>query len=88
MSVREGRSSFRTIALLMLLPIAGLGLILSWSFLQNALHTPASGKHVVATRASVMAPAAKPAAAEPPPPSKKKAAHRTGNLVVILDDVG
>ena len=89
MSGREGRSSFQTIALLMLLPIAGLGLILGWSFLQNALHTPASGKHVVATRASVLAPAAKPAAALAAPPAPKtKTAHRRGNLVVILDDVG
>lgn len=101
---RSNGTSFQTIALLMLLPIAGLGLVLGWSFLQNALHTPASGKHVAATRASVIETAAKPAVekqqAKPEPkataPAKSDAAHdekapakhRHGDLVLILDDVG
>jgi polysaccharide deacetylase 2 family uncharacterized protein YibQ len=74
----------------MLLPILGLGLILSWSFLQNALHTPASGRHVVptATRASVL-PVAKALESKPSAtaiPAKNKQRH--GEIVVILDDVG
>ena len=84
----------------MLLPIAGLGLVLGWSFLQTALHTPASGKHVATTRASAMETAAKPAVASKPmtepkatPPAsaaaeKSATKHRHGDLVLILDDVG
>ena len=86
---REGQGSgFRTIARLMLLPILGLALVLGWSFLQNALHTPASGRHVVAQQASVLAPAKAPEskAAAPATPAKKKQRH--GDIVVILDDVG
>jgi polysaccharide deacetylase 2 family uncharacterized protein YibQ len=89
---REGqRSGFKTIARLMLLPILGLALILGWSFFQNSLHTPASGRHVVATHASVLAPA--PATApesKPAPPAipAKKKQQRHGDIVVILDDVG
>jgi len=88
MSGREG-SGFRTIALLMLLPIAGLGLILGWSFLQNALDAPASQAHVV-TQASVLAPRVTPSK---PPAQRPEAGathekRRGGEIVVILDDVG
>lgn len=105
MARRAGRTgggtstSFQTIALLMLLPIAGLGLVFGWSFLQNALHTPASGKHVVTADASVIETAAKPAveskpaaAAEPKATQaaapEKTSTKRHGDLVLILDDVG
>jgi polysaccharide deacetylase 2 family uncharacterized protein YibQ len=83
-------SSFRTIALLMLLPVFGLALILGWSFLQQALHAPASQAHVTATQASALAPRIIPRKAEPPAKSElaPAAAKRRGELVLILDDVG
>src|SRR5438874_1688472 len=81
MAGREGRrivprrsSSFRSISRLMLVPVAGLLIILIWSFVAIHLPLPAGGKKKAVERASAIAPKAKPK-------------HR-GDIVLILDDVG
>ena len=76
---REGRrrltprqSSFRTIAFLTLIPIAGLLTILIWSFiaLNVRFPLPSSGRKKLAAQAQMVAPL------------------RRGKIVLILDDVG
>jgi polysaccharide deacetylase 2 family uncharacterized protein YibQ len=74
---RQRPSSFRTIAYLMLLPVAGLLLFLLWNFINHAIPPrpePASAKP-------------KPVAASIIESPKKNADHR-GDIVLILDDVG
>jgi polysaccharide deacetylase 2 family uncharacterized protein YibQ len=100
MSGRDGgASSFRTIAVLMLLPIGGLLLVLAWSLFQPLLHPTASQKSAV-TQASVLT---LPSNAQPPhqagkgpvlrheapqvTSSQNDATHR-GDIALILDDVG
>src|SRR5260221_4669428 len=75
-------SSFPTIARLMLIPVAGLLLILLWSFIASHLPEPSpqpkkEAKPVV--RAAVVPRVTPPPA---PPPA------RHGEIVLILDDVG
>jgi polysaccharide deacetylase 2 family uncharacterized protein YibQ len=100
MSGRDGgANSFRTISVLMLLPIGGLALLLAWSFFQPLLHAPAPHQQATA-QASALAlrpgpssshPNGKAAAdrkdaAEPALPGRD-ASHR-GDIALILDDVG
>jgi polysaccharide deacetylase 2 family uncharacterized protein YibQ len=76
------RTSFPTIARLMLIPVAGLLVVLIWSFIATHLPEPAPGKGKPARpaqRASAIP--VKPRAVE------KEKGHR-GNIVLILDDVG
>lgn len=84
MAGREGRrrlsprqSSFRTIALLTLIPVAALLGVLLWSFIAQTVRVPL--------------PARKPAprtAARPARPRPPAAAPVRGRIVLILDDVG
>ena len=82
MAGREGRrktpprrsTSFRTIALLTLLPVSGLILYLGWRFFREHLAAPAEKPQVAAV-------VSQPVVRMPP----KK--HR-GDIVLILDDVG
>lgn len=81
---RRERSSFRTVALLMLLPVGGLLLFLAWRFVAAQLHKAApiaSQSTPPPVEASVIP--KKPIA----PPKPAKSTHR-GDIVLILDDVG
>lgn len=77
---REGasRSSFRTIAVLTLLPVGGLLIFLVWSQLRRG--APPSPAPRVAAR-----PVIKVAVITPP---KTLVAPATGSIVIIIDDVG
>ena len=83
MAGREGKrktpprrsTSFRTIALITLLPIAGLVAYLGWRFFREHVPMPAAKPEMAAV-------VTKPAVA--PPPRRK---HRR-DIVLILDDVG
>lgn len=73
-NVTPRQSSFRTVALLMLLPVAGVLLFLGWRFLRDVVSrrtTPVVEDSAIATHA---------------PPAKQ--AKRRGDIVLILDDVG
>lgn len=83
MAGREGRrrlsprqSSFRTIALLTLIPVAALLGILLWSFIAQTVRLPAPAP----------APRARPS--RPTIPPRPAAAAVRGRIVLILDDVG
>jgi polysaccharide deacetylase 2 family uncharacterized protein YibQ len=68
------RSSFRTVALLMLLPVGGVLLFLGWRFVRDVVpHRPAA-----VVEGAAIAPRTLPA----------KRAARRGDIVLILDDVG
>lgn len=66
-------SSFRTVALLMLLPVGGLLLFLAWRFVRDVV------PHRAAVVEESAIPMRKPAV---------KSAPRRGDIVLILDDVG
>src|SRR5436309_666869 len=74
-------SSFPTIARLMLIPVAGLLLILLWSFIAAHLPEPSPKpkKEAPVVRASTVPRVTPPAAPVP---------TRHGEIVLILDDVG
>lgn len=83
MAGRDGRrrlsprqSSFRTIALLTLIPVIALLGILLWSFIAQTVRLPPAARRVV--RPAVVPHPRAPAAAAPP----------RGRIVLILDDVG
>ena len=88
MAGREGRrklprrqSSFKNVALLLLLPVGGLLVFLAWIFVRAALPvTPARPP----VRAAMIKPAA-PRPVEAPPAADNR---RKGSIVLILDDVG
>ena len=92
MTPEERRSSFKTIALLTLVPVAGLAVFLIW----NAIHGGATPKDVaraVATATTTRSrPAPKTATAPPPdekalpPVSPRK--RGKGAIVLIIDDLG
>ena len=92
MTPEERRSSFKTIALLTLVPVAGLAVFLIW----NAIHGGATPKDVaraVATATTTRPrPALKTATAPPPdekalpPVSPRK--RGKGAIVLIIDDLG
>jgi polysaccharide deacetylase 2 family uncharacterized protein YibQ len=77
------RSSFRTVALLMVLPVAGLFLFVGYRFIRDRLpqlaRTQPTGVHEEAGALPIVRPKAKPAGNE--------GKHR-GDIVLILDDVG
>lgn len=73
-NVTPRQSSFRAVALLMLLPIAGLLLFLGWRFVRDILPRRAA----VVEQSAIVLPRRPPA----------KPAVRHGDIVLILDDVG
>lgn len=73
-NVTPRQSSFRTVALLMLLPVGGLLLFLGWRFARDVV----SRRATPVVEDSVIAP-------RPPAPKPVK---RRGDIVLILDDVG
>jgi uncharacterized protein len=86
------RSSFHNIALLMLLPVAGLLLFLGWRFLstQPFLQRLAASVSKRTTSEASMLPRGKPAAkvATAAKPATAAPARKPGRIVLILDDVG
>jgi polysaccharide deacetylase 2 family uncharacterized protein YibQ len=87
MAGREGKrnlprraSSFRTVALLMLIPIAGILLFFLWGFVHRVLPPPVT----TSTRRSA-APKPRVSAASVIQPAARA---RGGDIVLILDDVG
>ena len=68
------QSSFRTVAFLMLLPIAGLLLFLAWRFVRDV---------VARQSTNVVEESAIPVKTPKPPATKRR-----GDIVLILDDVG
>ena len=92
MTPEERRSSFKTIALLTLVPVAGLAVFLIW----NAIHGGATPKDVaraVAT-ATTTRPRPAPKTATAPPPDEKALPpvsprkRGKGAIVLIIDDLG
>jgi len=88
MAGREGQrstparrvSSFRNVALLMLIPVLGLILLFAYSFVRTQIPAP---KPKTSEARIIPAPPPAPRASRPAPPPS----HR-GDIVLILDDVG
>jgi uncharacterized protein len=97
--VTEGgaRSSFRTIAVLALIPITGLALFFLWQWISVPRSLGTSEPRILSTAAATPpAPAITTTAPAPPPPKRSRGTevprHRgTGNggsIVLIIDDLG
>ena len=93
MTPDERRSSFKSIALLTLVPIAGLAVFLIW----NSWNDGVTPKDVVKAVASATTTAAQlhsntatqePMAEAPLPKVRKRANKGTGSIVLIIDDNG
>jgi uncharacterized protein len=89
----ERRSSFKSIALLTLVPIAGLAVFLIW----NAWNDGVTPREVVRAVATSTKPPANPTTRPPDNPAtpetalpkvRKRAAKGTGSIVLIIDDLG
>lgn len=75
--VRRRASSFRSVAVLMLIPIAGLVVFLGYRFLRDVRPVAPKTQQQPAVDAAIVAPKPKPA------PRQRK-----GEIVLILDDIG
>jgi len=84
--VARRNSSFRTIATLTLLPIAGLIAYFGWRFIQRLSPVERQAPSPV-VRSSVIKPPEGQAKAPVAPPAEKPK-HHHGSIVLILDDVG
>jgi uncharacterized protein len=93
----ERRSSFKTIALLTLVPIAGLTLFLLW----NAIHDGVTPREVVQAVATATQQPRNPVTSQPDNPTtrqpdnplpkvtpRKHARSASGSIVLIIDDLG
>jgi polysaccharide deacetylase 2 family uncharacterized protein YibQ len=89
---REGaRSSFRTIATLAAIPIAGLAAFFLWQWL-NGGETPREtydeARAIVVPKPVAAPPARKEAKEDALPRVHPRQKHGTGNIVLIIDDLG
>lgn len=94
-----GRTSFRSVAGLMLLPVAGLFILLLWSYLRGGSAPDETLREATETTLHLAEPAPRPGAPKPaavdaealprvtPRRSSKPANHR-GDIVLIIDDLG
>ena len=95
MTPDERRSSFKTIALLTLVPIAGLAIFLIWNEIHDGV-TPQDVVKAVATATTTSQPR-HPATRQPDNPTTRQPAlpkvtrkpnHKAGSIVLIIDDLG
>ena len=88
--VRRRDSSFRTIATLTLLPVAGFIVFFGWRWIRDTRHLSSSvgGQAPSPVVSSVMKPGQARAPVAPPEQKQKPAKRHHGAIVLILDDVG
>lgn len=92
MTPDERRSSFKTVALLTLVPIAGLAMFLIWNSMNGGV-TPEDVVKAVATATTTTQPPSHQATQQPHienalPRVTRKATGKGGSIVLIIDDLG
>lgn len=90
----DGRGGFKTIATLMAIPLAGMAIFFFWQYLNDGITPKEAVKEVqtatlpVASTIAPVAPVRQEALPRVTPKKRAAAAAGSGNIVLIIDDLG